>query len=230
MGGACRGPANNPPDPPSRASLHAWPPTDHTSAPSVQAKRKPEEYGGKPLAVVQYNAWGDTATRLAEDDRRLGDSPNSIIAVNYVGFSGVRAEGGGCIVGWAAGVCGRGSWGLASLHRCGWGGRVPTPPPAPHAGALDAQRSHHGHRAQEARARGVKRYMRGAEALKICPDLILIQARDCLGTGTGRGAGLAWPQPAAALSASTPAQLSRATHRRGPPTPPRSPPRMASPT
>ena len=63
---------------------------------------------GKPVAVVQYNPFGDLKT-LKPSDNRIVKS-GGIIAVSY-----------------------------------------------------------------EARARGVKRIMRGAEAIKVCPEIILVQ-------------------------------------------------------
>ena len=49
----------------------------------VEAKQFPQ-LRGSPLAVVQYNPWGDLKELAPQDERRLmPDSNGSIIAVSY---------------------------------------------------------------------------------------------------------------------------------------------------
>lgn len=81
----------------------------------VQAERsKDSSLIGKPVAVVQYNPFGDLRDKKIDDYRIVGNG--SLIAVSY-----------------------------------------------------------------EARAKGVKRNMRGAEAKKVCPDIVLVQVPTCHG-------------------------------------------------
>jgi nucleotidyltransferase/DNA polymerase involved in DNA repair len=50
----------------------------------VEVKQFPELLRGKPVAVVQYNPWGDLQERSPEDPGRiLPGSNGSIIAVSY---------------------------------------------------------------------------------------------------------------------------------------------------
>lgn len=55
----------------------------------VEMQRDPQRLGGRPVAVVQYNPYGDLKSLSPEDDRLMNSSNGSLIAVNYA----ARAEG-----------------------------------------------------------------------------------------------------------------------------------------
>ena len=50
----------------------------------IQEARDPDRLKGRPIAVVQYNPYGDLATIGPDEDRLMNHSNGSLIAVNYV--------------------------------------------------------------------------------------------------------------------------------------------------
>lgn len=55
----------------------------------VEMQRDPQRLSRRPVAVVQYNPYGDLKSLSPEDDRLMNSSNGSLIAVNYA----ARAEG-----------------------------------------------------------------------------------------------------------------------------------------